>query len=137
MNNLILKRSQLIEAQLTGTGLNTKSYFQQIPNLSRNNIKVYGIEVYTATQLAKSVSNATVLPASALPSLTVTLVDKNGQFPIQDLPVYNLVRSLNSGFVTLLANFEMNLTACYINNVDTANLNTGQVLLFNLYYSLI
>ena len=45
MNNLIIKRSQLVEAQFTGTPAAGKKYqFTEVPNISRNNIIIYGFE---------------------------------------------------------------------------------------------
>ena len=47
MNNLIIKRSQLVEAQFTGTPAIGKKYaFTQVPNISRNNIIIYGFECH-------------------------------------------------------------------------------------------
>ena len=49
MNNLIIKRSQLVEAQFTGTpAAGVKYAFTQVPNISRNNIIIYGFEVFTS-----------------------------------------------------------------------------------------
>jgi spore maturation protein SpmB len=53
MNNLIIKRSQLVEATFVGGAAAGKKYqFTEVPNLSRNNIIVYGFEAFTATQLS-------------------------------------------------------------------------------------
>jgi hypothetical protein len=74
MNNLIIKRSQLIEAQFTGTPAAGKKYqFTEIPNISRNNIIVYGFEAFTATQLATTPNNNTVVAASTSDQLVVTV----------------------------------------------------------------
>ena len=83
MNNLIIKRSQLVEAQFTGTVAIGKKYpFTQVPNISRNNIIIYGFEVFTATQLVTTPSNNTVVPAAAVNAIVITFVD------------YSFVRSL-------------------------------------------
>ena len=45
MNNLVIKRSQQIQFVLAGSVAVGRRYFAtDIPNLSRNNVVVYGIE---------------------------------------------------------------------------------------------
>lgn len=135
MYNLVAEKTQIVDAEITATGFNTTCKFENIPNMATNNIIVYGIQVFTATQQSISPnSGKTVLPASALPSLTLTLVDEFGGFPIQDVPTYDLVASLNGGFKTPIKDFKMNLTACYLKTVNTTGLTVGQVLLIQLFY---
>ena len=51
MNNIIVKQSQLVTATFNGTPTVNRRYkFDDIPNLSRNNIILYGIEAYSAAR---------------------------------------------------------------------------------------
>jgi hypothetical protein len=138
MNNLIIKRSQLVEAQFTGTVAVGKKYaFTQVPNISRNNIIIYGFEVFTATQLVTTPSNNTVVPANAGHHITITFVDDNNVERIYQIPYYSLISSLNGGFIRMVKPFILNLTKSYVQCVSTTNISTDQVACVNLYYSIV
>jgi hypothetical protein len=138
MNNLIIKRSQLIEAQFTGTPAAGKKYqFTEIPNISRNNIIVYGFEAFTATQLAVTPNNNTVVAAGVSDQLVVTLIDSDNKERIYQLPYYTASRSLNGGFVLMVKPFILNLTRSYVQITSATGINANEVASFNLYYSII
>ena len=138
MNNLIIKRSQLIEAQFTGTSASGKKYqFTEIPNISRNNIIVYGFEAFTATQLAVTPNNNTVVAAGVSDQLVVTLIDSDNKERIYQLPYYTAIRSLNGGFVLMVKPFILNLTRSYVQITSATGINANEVASFNLYYSII
>jgi len=138
MNNLIIKRSQLIEAQFTGTPASGKKYqFTEIPNISRNNIIVYGFESFTATQLAVTPNNNTVVAAGVSDQLVVTLIDSDNKERIYQLPYYTAIRSLNGGFVLMVKPFILNLTRSYVQITSATGINANEVASFNLYYSII
>jgi hypothetical protein len=138
MNNLIIKRSQLVEAQFTGTPAVGKKYaFTQVPNISRNNIIIYGFEVFTATQLVTTPSNNTVVPAAAVNAIVITFVDDNNVERIYQIPYYALVSSLNGGFIRMVKPFILNLTKSYVQAVSVTNISTDQVASVNLYYSIV
>ena len=138
MNNLIIKRSQLIEAQFTGTPATGKKYqFTEIPNISRNNIIVYGFEAFTATQLAVTPNNNTVVASSVSDQLVVTLIDSDNKERIYQLPYYTAIRSLNGGFVLMVKPFILNLTRSYVQITSATGINANEVASFNLYYSII
>ena len=138
MNNLIIKRSQLIEAQFTGTPAAGKKYqFTEIPNISRNNIIVYGFEAFTATQLAVTPNNNTVVAAGVSDQLVVTLIDSDNKERIYQLPYYTAIRSLNGGFVLMVKPFILNLTRYYVQITSATGINANEVASFNLYYSII
>jgi len=138
MNNLIIKRSQIAEAQITGAPAVGKKYpFTQIPNLSRNNIVIYGFEVFTADQLSNTPSNNTVISTDAQADVVITFVDNNNEERVFQIPIYTLISSNNGGFIRMVKPFIMNLTKCYIQLVATGNVNTDEVLALNLYYSIV
>jgi hypothetical protein len=138
MNNLIIKRSQLIEAQFTGTPAAGKKYqFTEIPNISRNNIIVYGFEAFTATQLAVTPNNNTVVASSVSDQLVVTLIDSDNKERVYQLPYYTAIRSLNGGFVLMVKPFILNLTRSYVQITSATGINANEVASFNLYYSII
>jgi hypothetical protein len=138
MNNLIIKRSQLIEAQFTGTPATGKKYqFTEIPNISRNNIVIYGFEAFTATQLAVTPNNNTVVASSVSDQLVVTLIDSDNKERIYQLPYYTAIRSLNGGFVLMVKPFILNLTRSYVQITSATGISANEVASFNLYYSIV
>jgi hypothetical protein len=138
MNNLIIKRSQLVEAQIVGTPAAGKKYqFTDVPNISRNNIIIYGFEVFTAAQLAVTPNNNTVIPSTVSDQLVITLVDNENREIIYQLPYYTAIRSLNGGFVLMVKPFILNLTRSYVQITSATGISESQVASVNLYYSII
>lgn len=138
MNNLIIKRSQLIEAQFTGTPAVGKKYqFTEIPNISRNNIVIYGFEAFTATQLSTTPNNNTVVASGVSDQLVVTLIDNDNKERVYQLPYYTAIRSLNGGFVLMVKPFILNLTRSYVQITNATGISSNEVASFNLYYSIV
>lgn len=138
MNNLIIKRSQLVRAQITGTpAVGNKYYFIDVPNLSRNNIIIYGFEVFTADQLAITPQNETVIPSSANDQVTITWRDNNKIEYIYQMPIYTAIRSLNGGFIIITKPRIANLTDSYIQLTSTSGISSNMVVAVNLYYDIV
>lgn len=136
MNNLVIKRSQIVEAKLSGSlAVGNRYYFQDIPNLSRNNIIVYGIEAFIDAQLAVAPSGNTVVGAST--GILVTLRDNNKQEFMYQVPYYTLIRANNAGLIVMMKPRIINLTDCYVSLTSTSGLTANEVAAFNLYYDLI
>jgi len=138
MESLIIKNSQLVTATFTGTPTVGRNYkFDDIPNLSRNNIVLYGIEAFTAAQLAKTSLGQTVIADADKVNLIVTLKDTNNVEFVYQIPYSDLIRSANGGFVAMLEPKIINLTECYVQLVAAGTVAASQVALFNFYYDLI
>jgi len=136
MNNLIIKRSQIVEAELTGTLATGKRYhFSDVPAISRNNVVLYGIEAFTETQLTKAPSSKTVVGAST--GIVVTLLDDQKQQFVYQIPYFTLIRNNNAGLIVMLKPRILNLTDCFVQLTDTAGLSSGEVACFNLYYDIV
>lgn len=137
MNNLIIKRSQLAEAQITGSVSVGKKYnFLEIPNLSRNNIVLYGFEVYTADQLSVTPNGNTVIPTNDTQNVVLSFRDTNKVEFVYQVPIYSLIRSNVGGFITMITPRLINLTDSYIQLVQTGSVSVNEVVAVNLYYSL-
>jgi len=138
MNNLIIKRSQLVEAQFVGTpAVGRKYQFLEVPNLARNNVILYGIEAFTADQLSTTPNNNTVIAAADQDQVVVTLRDNNKNEFLYQIPYYTLIRANNGGFIVLLKPRIINLTDCYVQLTNTTGVSTDEVACFNLYYSIV
>jgi len=138
MNNIIVKNSQLVTATINGTPtINRRYKFDDIPNLSRNNIILYGIEAYSAAQLVNTSDGADVISAADTLGVTVTLKDNQNNEFIYQMPYYNLIRSNNGGFVILLEPKVINLTDCYIQINNALSIAEGDKAVFNFYYDFV
>jgi hypothetical protein len=138
MNNLIIKRSQLIEAKIVGTPTTGKKYpFTQVPNISRNNIVIYGFEAFTDSELAVTPNGTTVIPNGASADVVITFVDTDNVERIFQIPYYTLISSANGGFIKMVKPFALNLTKCYAQLVSTSNVSASEAISLNLYYSII
>jgi hypothetical protein len=137
MNNLIIKRSQLAEAQVTGSVAVGKKYqFLEIPNLSRNNILLYGFEVYSANQLTNTPNGNAVIAAADIPNVVVSFRDTNKVEFVYQVPTFSLIRANVGGFITMITPRLINLTDSYIQLTAAGGINVDEVLAVNLYYSL-
>ena len=136
MNNLVIKRSQQIEFRLTGSIATGKRYFAtDIPNLSRNNVVVYGIEFFVAAQEATTPTGNTVTSTST--GTVVTLRDNKKQEFMYQVPMYTLIRANNAGLIVLLKPRIINLTDCYVQLTNTTSINVGESVAANIYYDLV
>jgi len=137
-SNIVVKRSQLVTAKIAGTPATLKKYkFQDIPNLSKNNIVVYGFEVYGADQLSISPEGLTIVPSSTIPGVTITLRDNKKQEFVYQLPAYSAVRANNGGLAIIIEPRVINLTDCYIQLTNTSGISADQAICVNLYYDII
>lgn len=138
MNNLIIKRSQLVEFQVTGTPSTFKRY-GSLPNpqLQRNNVILYGIECFTKDQLAATPTGNVVIDSVDADQVVVTLVDTNKDQFVYNFPINSLIRNKVGGFVCLLKPRLINLNDCYIQLTDATGIATNEVVAFNFYYDLI
>jgi len=136
MNNLVIKRSQQIEFRLTGSIATGKRYFAtDIPNLSRNNVVVYGIEFFTSAQETTTPTGNTVTSVST--GTVVTLRDNKKQEFMYQVPQYTLIRANNAGLIVLLKPRIINLTDCYVQLTNTTGITLGDSVAANIYYDLI
>jgi hypothetical protein len=136
MNNLIARRSQIVEAQFTGNLAQGQKYpFTQDPNISRKNIVIYGIEAYTDIDLNYTSSGNHVVYDGAEVSIVVTFVDANNVERIYQIPYNSLLASKNKGFIRMIKPFTIDLTKSYVQLTDTGYVGSGQCAVFNLYYT--
>lgn len=135
MQNAIIQQSVLAEARITAApAIGQQFFFDDIPDLSKNNILVYGIIGYSATQLVTSPAQRPVIAAAGVPSVALTIVDSNSRKLVQQMPIYDSIRSLNGGFIAVFDNIPMNLTKSYIEIMATTSLNNGDSWVCELLY---
>lgn len=137
METAIIRNSQLVEAQITSTpAIGQQFNFSDNQELSHNNVLLYALQGYCATQLSKSpISQNTVVAAASVPAIVVTFVDNNNEEVVQSIPLYDIIRSNNGGFYTLVKPLRVNLTKCYIQLVNNTSLSANEVVVFNFIYT--
>ena len=136
MNNLIIKRSQIVEAIINGTpATGVRYYFTDIPNLAANNLRLYGLEGFSSAQLATTPTGYTVVGTTT--GIVVTLRDTNKVEFLYQMPFYTTIRANNYGAYTILQPRTINLTDCYVTLTNTTGLSASQSVAFNLYYDLV
>jgi hypothetical protein len=137
-NNLVIKRSQLVEFPIVGTPATLRRYkARTIPNLSRNNIILYGIECYTEDQLAQTPSGEAVIDTADANQVVLTLMDTDKNQFIYNCPIISLIRENVGGFVTIFKPRLINLNDCYIQLTDATGITAGENVVFNFYYELV
>jgi hypothetical protein len=130
--------SYLVTAKITATpAAGLEFTFQNIPEISKNNIEVYAIEAVTASQLAKSRDGSTVIAAAGALNVTVSIIDSENRTVLQDYPYYNLVRANTGGLFFLTDFWKVNLTECKIRLNAATSLNVNEVAVFILHYRFI
>jgi hypothetical protein len=138
MNNLVAKRSQIVEAQFTGSLVVGRKYpFTQDPNISRKNIMIYGFEAYTNAQLDFTPINNTIIGDNAKTDVVITFIDNNNIERIYQLPYTCLMPNINGGFIRLVKPFTIELTKSYVQLVDIGNINLDESIAINLYYTFV
>jgi hypothetical protein len=136
--NVVVKRSQEVVAQIVGTPAVGKKYkFQDIPNLSRNNIVVYGFEAYSAAQQTTTPDGFTVVSAAASLGITITLRDNKKQEFVYQLPMYSAIRANNGGLAIIIKPRIINLTDCYVQITNTSGISASEAVAVNLYYDIV
>lgn len=136
MNNLIIKRSQIVEAVINGTpAANVRYYFTNIPNLAANNLRLYGMEGFSSTQLATTPTGFTTV--STTTGIVVTLRDTNKVEFLYQMPFYTTIRANNFGAYVILQPRTLNLTDCYVTLTNVTGISASNSVAFNFYYDLI
>ena len=138
MFNLAIIQSQTVEAKFSGSVATGRRYtFTEIPNISRNNLLLYGFEAYTADQLSTSASGNTVVASADANQILVTLKDTNNNEFVYQQPLYSLIRSNNDGLVTVIKPRIINLTDCYVEITETTGISAEEVVVFSFYYDIV
>jgi hypothetical protein len=134
MYSLAIKRTQLVECVLNTVAVGQRFQFQDVPEISRNNIVLYGIEAFTATQLVTSPDARTVVPIGT--GLVVNLKNALNEEFVYNIPYFSLIRSQNGGFFFSFAEgIDIQLTNCTVQITNAASLVANQAAVFNLVYA--
>lgn len=127
----IIEKSYLVELNLGTVAVQKQINFSFIPQLEGT--QIYGIQSFSASQLATSPNGSTVVSAAGLGNLTVTFVVGDVQ-EVFLLPVADLNSPLIYGFVRMFNNKRLNLTKSFVTIQSVASVNSNDAVLFNFIY---
>jgi len=127
-------RSYLTEINVgtTQPGNGTNINFKDYPQL--RDIYITGFAFYDATQVAASPAGKLVVPATALPGITVTLLDIYNMEMIYQYPSFDANPINASGFYRDIFPFQLQLTKSYITVLDNSNINQNESVIVNFFY---
>ena len=99
-----------------------------------NNAIVVGVEVYSAAQLVNTpLTYATNTPAAGMLSAVMVLVEGVTD-RIRQIPLYDLIPSLNGGLQREFKPFKINISKSYIQCVAATSLTQNQGFVVNMIY---
>ena len=127
-------RSYLTEINVgtTQPGNGTNINFKDFPQL--RDIYITGFAFYNASQVSFSPSGKAVVPSSALPGITTTLVDIYNMEMIYQYPSFDANPINASGFYRDIFPFQLQLTKSYITVLDNTNIAANQSIIVNFFY---
>jgi len=128
----IIENSYLVEVNLGTIAAQKQVNFNFIPQLEGS--RIYGIQVFSADNLAVSPNGSPVTSISGVASLTVTFTEGDNQ-TLYLYPLYDLVSSANSGFQRLFNQKRLNLTKSFVTINSVNNLSNNQSVVFLFHYT--
>ncbi len=127
----IIEKTYLVEVNLSTLSAQTKTNFLYVPQLE--NVQIYGVQTFSATDLAVSPNGKTVVASAGLAALTVTFVVGDTEeiflMPCADLRSANI-----AGFVRMFNNKTINITKSYVTIQTITGLNLNESVLFQFLY---
>ena len=130
---MIITNSYLVELNLPTISLGQRYTFLDVPQLRYNAVIIDGLEAFTASQLATSPNNKTIISAAASINIVCTfVVDETEE--IYQIPYYTLISANNAGLIREFANKRINLVKSYATILNTSGLTATESLIFNFYY---
>jgi hypothetical protein len=137
ISQILVERSLLIEVPLVNIGLGATLNFGINQTLNKDNARVYGIEVVTATQLTRSPTDRPLIAQALAAQFTLTLVEKKGSLEfVQKMPLTRYLPNLYNGYTQALKQRNLDLNRSNITINDVAGLSNATSVCFNIYYCL-
>lgn len=127
----IIENSYLVEVNLGTVAAQKQINFNFIPQLEGSII--YGIQVFSSSDVATSPNGSTVVSTTGLTNLNVTFSVGDNQ-DIYLMSCSDLRSSNISGFIRMFANKKLNLTKSFITINNTASLVNNDSILFQFLY---
>lgn len=127
----IIEKSYLVEVNLGTPAAQKQINFQFIPQLEGSTI--YGIQTFSATDVAAAPSGSAVVSTTGLASCVITFCVGDNQ-DIYLMPCSDLRSANNSGFQRMFNNKKLNLTKSFITILSTTGITANDVVLVQFLY---
>lgn len=141
MYNIVAKKTVLVAAPIPANPTAGVEYkFENLNDLSGNNIIIYGIQAYTSNQLVKNDNGTDVVDGTAAQGIVVNIQNTHNEYIHQYTPYIDFVKQSNNGVVFLQKPLKISLTNCSIVIfAKQGNVNAGgaTVALFKLFYEIV
>lgn len=113
---------------------NKQNAFEDIPEL--NGKKISAIQVFTIDSLSNAPSGATMISDGDALECGITLLDKENNKILDQMPLYNLQREKNSGFLLKFSTpVEIAWTQSYVQTFDASTgISANEVVGILIYY---
>lgn len=130
---LVIKNSYLASIIFNSAPSNgQKLYFKDIPTLRDKTI--VGVEAYSASDLAVTPDGNTSIADADADQITITLVDKNQNEFIFNMPVLNFNPRSQGGFIREISPAKVDFTRSYITVTDSTGIGANEAIAFTFYY---
>lgn len=133
--SLLTNRFYLAEINLTTSSQNQRYYFADIPTLRYGTIEVEAIVAFDADQLGLAPSGNTVVGATEVPGLTLTLSIADEEESVYQLPYYDLVPALNGGLIRLFNKTKINLVKSFVTITKASVVTQTHSCLFGFHFN--
>jgi hypothetical protein len=115
----VIERSLGIEVNIKTANIGDQFFFPDNQIIRASRIRVYGIEAFTVTQLAKTPGALTTISAAGSLGLVLNFVDSGNANRVYQIPYYTFISSLNAGMIREFKPFECMLTKSFIQLTDS------------------
>lgn len=141
MYNIVAKKTVVVRVPIPANPTANVEYkFENINDLSGNNIIIYGIQAYNAAQLIKDNTGTDVVDATASTGIVVNILNSKSEYIHQNVPYLDFIKQSNSGIVFLQKPLIISLTDCSISITSKlGNVAGGGATsaLFKLFYEIV
>ncbi len=130
METLVTPRLEVVEVALGATVKGSYTLGQNNENIEKG--KVIAIEVYSATEIAKTPTGNALAVLADLKKGYLTLFSK-GEEKLANIPLHTLNPTLNSGRIRFFDELQLEMSKCKITFPDVAGLTgtTSVMLVFH------
>jgi hypothetical protein len=127
----IAERTYTVELSLGTVAVQKVINFNFVPQLEGK--EIYGVQVFSRTDLALSPNGATMVTQVGLADLTVTFTVDDTQ-DIFLMPVSDLNSPLQNGFIRMFKNKRLNLTKSFITIQSVVTVANNESIVFQFIY---
>lgn len=108
--------------------------FDDDKTINNSDVFVFAVQGFCSTQLTKTPGGSNLISNLGITGLTIFLQDKTSTDRALNVPYYDTVASLNTGYPREIEPFNLNLTKSGVHITDTTNIVSGQAVYIVLWY---